>query len=105
MKKVVATCIYSENWENGIKVCRCWNFTVNHNGNNITLVQYVPEYGPQPYVYETFNDMYGSLLNILKNNGYCTQVYTEFGRDFYNIQFIELGTVGISKYGYIKEKK
>lgn len=105
MKKVVATCIYSKNWENCIEVYRCWNFTVNHNGNNITLVQYTPDIGTQPYMYHSFNDLYTSLLNILKNNGYCTQVYTEFGRDFYNIQFIELGTVGISKYGYINEKK
>lgn len=107
MRKVVATCIYSKEGTNGFgrRGFACWNFTVNHKGNNVTLVQYTPDIGPQPYMYLSFNDLYASLLNILKNNGYCTQVYTEFGRDFYNIQFIKLGTTVISKYGYVDELK
>lgn len=103
MKKVVATCIYSEHWEDGPRVFQCWNFTVNHNGNNITLVEY--QFGAKPYEYRKFNDLYKSLLNILKNNGYYTQVSSEFGLDFYNIQFIKLGTATISKYGYTREEK
>lgn len=98
MKKVVATCIYSETAEG----FRCWNFTVNYRGENTTLVQYTPGEPHEPYVYTYFNDLYTSLINILKQNNFCTQVSTEFGRDFYNIQFIELGTTVISKYGHFK---
>lgn len=105
MRKVVATCIYSEDWKNGIPSFQCWNFTINYKGNNITLIQYTPNVRPEPYVYHSFNVLYESLLNVLKNNGYCTQVYTEFGRDFYNIQFIKLGTTKIDKYGYVDELK
>lgn len=102
MRKVVATCIYSKDVEG----FRCWNFTANtvsYGGNNITLVQYTPGDSPVPYAYADFNDLYASLLNILKQNGFYTQVSSEFGRDFYNIQFIELGTAVVSKYGYTRK--
>lgn len=105
MRKVTATCIYTSRWENGHKTAfQCWNFTVNHNGNNITLVQYLPAQKPYPYEYADFNDLYRFLINTLKNNGYYTQVTSQFGRDFYNIQFIELGMPVISKFGYLKKE-
>ena len=103
MKKVVGICIYSKHYEDGEPCYQVWNFTVNHNGNSIPLVTYNLDCGPEPYKYHTFNDLYGSLINILKNNGFYTQVSSEFGRDFYNISFIEYGKVGISKFGYEKE--
>lgn len=104
MRKVTATCIYSNGWKDGEKVFWCWNFTANHKGNNITLVQYTPGEDAMPYSYNDFNDLYRFLINTLKNNGYYTQVTSQFGRDFYNIQFIELGTPVISKFGYLKKE-
>lgn len=37
------------------------------------------------YSFETFNDMYGTVLKILNNNGFYTDFYPAFGRESYNI--------------------
>lgn len=77
MRKVSATVIY--------------NLTVNHKGVLIPLVAYEKR---------TFQTMYKSVLNILKNNNFYCGHYEQFGRRWYDIQFINLeNPVNIEKFG------
>ena len=44
--------------------------------------------------------MYKSVLNILKNNNFYCAYYEQFGRRWYDIQFINLeNPVNIEKFG------
>ena len=118
MKKVVASVIYKSHWIEGSQVYNILNITVNTaSGENVNLycANGVNEAGAmeeatdpytgslsriQCYNYESFNSMYASVLRWLKNNGYYTGKREEFGRTFYNIQWIQFGGWTISKYGY-----
>ena len=96
MKKVTATVIYKDNM--------LYNLTVVHKNAIIPLVRYSLEKDTKPYKYTCFNDLYKSVLNILKNNGFYTGFYTQFGRKWYDIQFINLNNpVNIEKFGLCEE--
>lgn len=83
MRKVSATVIYKDN--------TLYNLTVNHKGVLIPLVAYEKR---------TFQTMYKSVLNILKNNNFYCGYYEQFGRRWYDIQFINLeNPVNIEKFG------
>ena len=60
MRKVSATVIYKDN--------TIYNLTVNHKGVLIPLVLYDETSVKHPYEKRTFQTMYKSVLNILKNN-------------------------------------
>lgn len=103
MRKAIATVIFNQGYNENGKTYSLYNLTVNHKGENITLLYYDMVRQEKPYKYNSFNEMYKSILIILKNNGFYTGYVEEFGRRFYNIQFIELGYNTISKYGYFPE--
>ena len=86
MKKVVATLIVKDN--------EIINLTVNDNkGGSTTLT-------PTQKRFNNINEVYNCVLKILKNNGYYTHSYKEFGRVWYNIQLIDLNNPTITSiYG------
>ena len=95
MKKASATVIYKDNM--------IYNLTVNHKNSIIPLVRYNLKDSPKPYKYTCFNDLYKAVLSILKNNGFYTGFYTQFGQRWYDIQFINLDNpVEIEKFGVIE---
>lgn len=92
MRKVSATVIYKDN--------TLYNLTVNHKGDLIPLVAYDEISVKHPYKKRTFQTMYKSVLNILKNNNFYCAYYEQFGRRWYDIQFINLESpVNIEKFG------
>lgn len=96
MRKATATVIYKDNM--------LYNLTVNHKSNITPLVRYDLNDSPKPYKYTCFNDLYKAVLNILKNNEFYTGFYTQFGRKWYDIQFINLNNpVNIEKFGLCEE--
>lgn len=96
MKKVTATVIYKDNM--------LYNLTVVHKNAIIPLVRYSLEKDTKPYKYTCFNDLYKSVLNILKNNNFYCGFYNQFGRRWYDIQFINLeNPVVIEKFGFNME--
>lgn len=96
MKKVTATVIYKDN--------SLYNLTVIHKNAIIPLVRYSLENDTKPYKYTCFNDLYKSVLNILKNNNFYCGFYNQFGRRWYDIQFINLeNPVVIEKFGFNME--
>lgn len=60
MRKVSATVIYKDD--------TLYNLTVNHKGVLIPLVAYDEISVKHPYEKRTFQTMYKSVLNILKNS-------------------------------------
>lgn len=96
MRKATAKVIYKDNM--------LYNLTVNHKSIITPLVRYDLNDSPKPYKYTCFNDLYKAVLNILKNNGFYTGFYTQFGRKWYDIQFINLNNpVIIEKFGLYEE--
>ena len=90
MIKVSATVIYKDNW--------IYNLTVNHKGKLTALIAY-----DETDVNRNFQTMYKSVLNILKNNNFYCGYYEEFGKRWYDIQFINLDNpVEINKFGIDK---
>ena len=95
MKKVTATVIYKDN-------C-IYNLTVNNKGRLTTLIAYDETDVKHPYANRTFQTMYKSVLNILKNNNFYCGYYEEFGKRWYDIQFINLeNPVEVNKFGIDK---
>lgn len=95
MKQVVATCIYQNNM--------IYTLAVQYKDRSVTLVSYessLTDGRSKPYQYKCFNDMYKSILSILKQNGYYTKSFTAFNSVFYNINFITLNNPAhISRHG------
>ena len=95
MIKVSVTVIYKDNW--------IYNLTVNHKGRLVTLIAYDETDVNHPYVNRNFQTMYKSVLNILKNNNFYCDYYEEFGKRWYDIQFINLeNPVEVNKFGIDK---
>ena len=95
MKKVVCTVIYRKSTN------QIYNLTVNYKGSLTPLVRYYDGENPPPYKYQYFNDMYKSVLNILKNNNMYVGKYNEFNTIWYDIQWIDIDNpCTIHKYAY-----
>lgn len=86
MKKVVATLVIKDN--------EIINLSVNDNkGVVLTLT-------PSLKHFHNAEELYACVLRVLKNNGFYTHAYTEFGKLWYNIQVIDLNNPSItSTYG------
>lgn len=96
MQKANAIVIYDG------KTNQLYNLTVNHKGNNITLVSYENEKTVKPYKYENFQLLYKSILQIAKNNNFYFSKYNQFGAVFYDVSWIDINNpAGIKKYGYL----
>lgn len=82
MKKVNCICLHS-NYK------KIYNITViTKTGENITLLRY--DRKENPYEYKTFKELYKSVLNLLKNNGFYVGKEKMFDTYYYNIQFVNL---------------
>lgn len=98
MKKVSATVLYKDNI--------IYNMTVNHKGALIPLVRYDETNIKHPREKRTFQEMYGSVLNILKNNGFYVGYFIAFNAKFYDIQFININNpVEIETMAYKEERE
>lgn len=83
MRKVSAICIYKDN--------RVYNLTVHSKYSLTTLIQYHPEDTTlTPYQHTSFEELYKSVLEVLKSNSMYCGKYTAFERDIYDIAFIDL---------------
>lgn len=60
--------------------------TIRYN-NSAQLVDLIRE-NEKPYKYEYFNDLYKSVLNILKNNNMYAKCWSGFNAKWYDIQWI-----------------
>lgn len=86
MKKVVATVLIKDN--------EIINLSINDNkGIALTLT-------PPLKRFDSVEELYACVLRLLKNNGFYTHVYKEFGKEWYGIQVIDLNCPSItSTYG------
>ena len=92
MRKVSATVIYKDN--------TIYNLTVNNKGDLIPLIRYNEGSAKDTCYKRTFPEMYKLVLTILKNNNFYCGYYEQFGRRWYDIQFINLDNpVNIEKFG------
>lgn len=98
MRKCIATVIYNKEWKDNGFVYTIHNFSVYYQNSLIPLINYAGE-NVKPYEYKSWNEMYDTLLNFLKNNNFRTDYYDSFGVRFYNIQFIQIGSTVIQKFG------
>ena len=81
-----------------------FSLTANHQGNLIPLVSYWKEKSVQPHKYDDFQDMYTSILNILKNNNFYVGKYVEFNAIWYDIQWIDMDNpIRVDKFAYLKK--
>jgi hypothetical protein len=92
MKTVSAICIYKDN--------KIYNLTVNHNGNNTTLIHYDIE-NDKPYIHKNFKELHDDVLSVLKSNNFRCNKINEFEAELYDISFIDLNLpTTISKMYY-----
>ena len=79
-----------------------YNVTViTKDAERVTLLQYFKGSGAQPYRHRTFQDVYSTVLSLLYQNGFKVKSWQDFGKDWYNIQWIDLyspTTVGRFSY-------
>lgn len=98
MKKASCTII----WDSRTK--QLYYMAINHNNTIIPLVRYNQDMLEKPYCYNTIQELYKSILNIVKQNGYYLSKYKEFGAAWYDIQWIDRkNPCKIEKYGYIEK--
>lgn len=69
----------------------------NSSGELVTLLQE----NTHPYVYDTFQGVYKSVMNILKANSMAVRYWDAFGSRFYDIQWINTSNPAhIETHGY-----
>lgn len=61
-------------------------------------------YDTKPYQYKHLNDMYKSVLQLMKNHNLVPYSYYQFGAYVYDITFIDVETLSFNRYGLIEEK-
>lgn len=92
MRKVKAICVYKDN--------KVYNLTAQLKDTNITLIHYdLEDTKITPFHHTTFEDLYRSVLGVLKNNDMYVGHYEEFNRKWYDISFIDLNNpTVVSRY-------
>lgn len=95
MRKVTAICVHDN-------MKQIYNLSVvTSQGITIELVRYKKGDKIKPYCYFDFQDLYKSVLNLLKQNDFYVSKYTAFESDFYNVNFIDMNNpCKIEKYGF-----
>ena len=92
MKRATAIICYHEGTDrDGITYYCMMNLSVVTRDNHlVTLVQYGKEdiSTPVMYKYYSFHNMYDDILSIIRVNGFYLSSYDNFGRRWYDIQFI-----------------
>lgn len=94
MKTVSAICVY-----HGTTI---YNLTVNYKGDITTLKRYdISDNNAKEY--NSFKEMYKTILKILKTNNFKVTYTEDFMRRWYNIQFIDvLNPTRIETFSLIK---
>lgn len=97
MKKASATVIYDS--VNHM----IYNLTINHKMNLINMIHYDLNKNPKPYKYRNFKDLYQTVLDFARNNGFYYGSYKQFGTIFYDVSWIDINNPTIiNKYGFNK---
>ena len=96
MKKVTCIAIYSY-------VNNCYdltNITVKHKHENITIYDENRKdfYRENVYKYNSFNELYNSVLAFLKFNNFYVHSWKMFDRKWYDIDFININDFSINRY-------
>lgn len=95
MKKVLAIVLYMKS------TLQIYSLTAVHKSENIPLIRYNVNDTIQPFKYQQFNDLYKSVLNILKENNMYVSKYQEFNTVWYNIQWIDIeNPYNVKKYPF-----
>lgn len=99
MKTVNAICVYKESTN------QIYNLTVvNTDGLHCSLIRYRNDTNePEPYKYNTFQEMHKAILSIAKENGFLIDCYAEFGAKVYFISFIDIDNPENIARKYYKE--
>ena len=79
------------------------SFAVSTRNGNVVNLIYPHEV--EPYKYRCFDDLYKSLLNILKQNGMRTLKFYDFGSTLYDIIFIDCNDPSTFHRYYYHETK
>ena len=96
MKKVSAIVVYSEK----VTYFQVYNLTVKtKDSERITLISY-PCNSDLPYKYAYFQDMYQSILNILKNNNFYVKQWKDYGCLWYDIDFVNVDDYNVQRYAF-----
>lgn len=105
MRKCTASVIYSCNLK--AEEYQIYSLAVTYKGHLFNLLRYDKEAKPEPYKYNSFERMYESVLNIMKNNHFYPGFYREFDRRWYDIQWINMYDFVVDQYGlpYRKEEE
>lgn len=93
MKKVNCTVLYQ------MKNCKyvLLNVTVKHKHSNIKLFDTIRHSTIKEY--NSLNEMYKSILLILKNNGFYVHSFEAFNQTWYDIDFIDIDKCMIETFG------
>ena len=94
MRRATAIVWYHEGKDkDGFTYYCLMNLTVVTRDNHlVTLVQYGVEDIERPVMYKhySFHAMYDDILSVIRSNGYYLSSYENFGRRWYDIQFISM---------------
>ena len=97
MRKVTAIVVYSEK----TNYFQIYNMTVKTKDcTNIKLVSYSKD-SDLPHKYALFQDMYQSILNILKNNNFYVKSWKDYGCLWYDIDFVNADTYDVQRYAFM----
>ena len=95
MRKVLAIVLYNKS------TLQIYSLTAVHKNENIPLIHYNINDVIQPFKYQQFNDLYKSILNILKENNMYVSKYQQFNAVWYNIQWIDIeDPYNVKKYPF-----
>jgi len=97
MKKASATVIFDS------KTNQIYNLTIKHKLAYINFIHYDMQAQPKPYKYPSFHELYQTVLNQAKVNGFYYDSYTAFNAIWYDIAWIDINNPTlINKYGFKK---
>lgn len=82
MRKATAIVIY--------KGTTLYNLTIEHKGARITLLSCDNDLQREIYTFSTFSQLYYKVLGLCKGNNFKIDSYLQFGKNWYDISFIDL---------------
>lgn len=101
MKHCSAIVLYksTSNQLQRIRVCEKYTNVFQYDILNYEL------YDTKPYRHESFNDMYSTVLNLLRTHNLKPYSYYQFGALVYDITFIDIDTLEFNRYPHFEEKR
>lgn len=93
MKRATAIFLYKEDTDkDDIRYYQMVNISVVTRDNQlVTICKYeLDKDEAKPYKYYSFHNMYDGILSLVRINGFYLSSYENFGRRWYDIQFINI---------------